>query len=602
MLSSLAPILVLFTAVVLTVALARRLRLPSLLAYLAVGAALGPHALSLFAESETVTHFAEFGVVFLMFSIGLEFSLGQLRAMHRMVFGLGGAQVGMMLAGTVLATMFYYGQDWRVGLAVGAACAMSSTAIVAKLLSERFELNTPSGKQTMGVLLFQDLAVVPLLILIPALDATGADLARQMGEALLIATGVLLAVGVLGPRLMNHWFGAVSRTRSEELFMLSVLWIVIVLAGVTAWAGLSLALGAFLAGVLISETVFRHQVESDIRPFRDVLLGLFFITIGMQLDIVFVLKNFAAVLLALVLFLCAKAGVMAIIGLVMRSPLDVTLRTAAQLAQAGEFGFVLLALAVERKLVPQDVFQVTMAAMLLSMFIAPFLINRAAIFSGQVSKGSWMNDAKALHEVAVEAMTISKHVILCGFGRSGQNVSTFLQREKIPFLALDLDEARIREAKLAGEHVVFGSAERREVLKAAGLSRARAVVISYADLASAERVVQLIRQIKPDLPIIVRAVDDRGVKRLKNLGASEVIPEVLEGSLMVAARTLSRLGVPEERTQAYLEEARNSRYAPLREQYGDAEEIRDGEAEGDGEGDAPFGATTDTETAADKSR
>ena len=571
MLQSLGPVLILFTAVVLTVALARRLHLPSILAYLAVGAALGPHALAVFAESETVTHFAEFGVVFLMFSIGLEFSLGQLRAMHRLVFGLGGAQVAMMMVGTVLSTVVMYGQDWRVGVAIGAACAMSSTAIVAKMLSERFELNTPSGQQTMGVLLFQDLAVVPLLILIPAMGASGGELLREMGQALLIAVVVLLAVGLLGPRLMNKWFGAVSRTRSEELFMLSVLWMVMVLSGVTALAGLSLALGAFLAGVLVSETVYRHQVESDIRPFRDVLLGLFFITIGMQLNLVFVVQHLPAVLLALILFICAKAGVIGVIGLVMKSPVDVTVRTAAQLAQAGEFGFVLLALAMERRLLPDDVFQVTMAAMLLSMFIAPFLIDYAAKFSGQVSKGSWMNDAKALHDVAVEAMAVSKHVILCGFGRSGQNVSAFLTREKIPFLALDLDEARIRDAKKAGEHVVFGSAERREVLKAAGLSRAKAVVITYADTASAERVVQLIRQLKPDLPIIVRAVDERSVERLKSLGATEVIPEVLEGSLMLAALTLNRMGVPAERTMSYLEEARASHYAPLRELYGEAE-------------------------------
>jgi len=571
MIPTLAPVLILFSAAVLAVALARSLKLPSLLAYLAAGAAVGPHALAVFAESKTITHLAEFGVVFLMFSIGLEFSLGQLRSMYRLVFGLGGAQVLSMMIGTSLITVYYYDQDWRVGTVVGAACAMSSTAIVAKLLSERFELNTPSGKQTMGVLLFQDLAVVPLLILIPALGASGSELAYQMGQAVLVGIVVLLLVGLVGPRLMQKLFGAISRTRSEELFMLSVLWIVMVLAGLTAWAGLSLALGAFLAGVLISETVYRHQVESDIRPFRDVLLGLFFITIGMQLDLAFVIGNLSGVLLALLLFICAKAGVIAVIGLVMRSPVDVTLRTAAQLAQAGEFGFVLLALAGERALLPPDVYQVTMAAMLLSMFIAPFLIEHAARFSERVTKGSWMNDAKALHDVAVEAMTVSKHVIICGFGRSGQNLSSFLARENISFLALDLDEARIRGAKLAGQHVVFGNAERREVIKAAGLSRARAVVITFPDTASAERVVQMIRLLRPELPLIVRAVDERGIERLKALGATEVIPEVLEGSLMMAARTLNRLGVPPERTQAYLEEARTAHYAPLRELYGDPE-------------------------------
>ena len=562
-------ILVLMTAVIVAVAVTRVLRLPSLLAYLSVGVALGPHGLAVFAEGPVVNHLAEFGVVFLMFSIGLEFSLSRLKAMHRLVFGLGAAQVGVTLFGTVAVTVIYYGQDWRVGIAVGAACAMSSTAIVAKLLSERFELHTHAGRQTMSVLLFQDLLMVPLLVIIPALAAPAGNLGATLGVAFLVALATLALVGLVGPRLMRTWFGAVARYRSDEFFMLSVLWIVVVLAGATAWAGLSLALGAFLAGVLISETVYRHQVEADIRPFRDVLLGLFFVTIGMQLDLGYMLGNLGGVVLALLLFIGAKAGIMLAIAAAVRNPPDVALRTAAQLAQAGEFGFVLLELGRSHDLVPPDVLQVTMAAMLLSMFIAPLLIDRAARLGGQLARSRWTHDAKVVHDIAVHSMSADKHVIVCGFGRAGQAIARFLTRESIPFIALDLDAERVRQASAAGDNVVFGNAERREVLTAAGLGRARAVVVTYSDIASSERVLHQVRQMREDIPVVVRAEDDSDFERLKTAGASEVIPEVLEGSLMLAAQTLAELGVPVERTMDHVRAARAERYASLREFYND---------------------------------
>lgn len=567
MLTPLSSVLLLLTLGVAFVALARALRLPSLLAYLSIGMLLGPHGLGLLVETEQTSDVAEFGVVFLMFSIGLEFSLSRLFSMRHLVFGLGGAQVLITLGGTVLVTLLVYDQDWRVGVAVGAACAMSSTAIVSKVLSERLELHSQAGRQTMAVLLFQDLAVVPLLILIPALGARS----EHLGEALSIAMGqaalVLVAMVLVGQRLVGRWFNAIARMKSAELSMLNVLWIVVGLSFLTFHAGLSMALGAFIGGMLIAETLYRHQVEADIRPFRDVFLGLFFVTIGMLLDLPYVLRNLPAVLLALVLLILAKAGVVLVLGLIKRNSPEVALRTAFQLAQGGEFGFVLLDLSQDNRLIPGDIFQVTMAAMLLSMFLAPLLIARAAHWGGRLSAREWQQRTTMVHQVAVRSMGIEDHVILCGFGRTGQSLGRFLDREQIPFIALDIDEARIHQAVEAGENVVFGNADRREILVAAGIDRARALVITYGDLPATERVLELVRDLRPQVPVIVRAHDDSQLEHLKTLGATEVIPEVLEGSLMLAAETLSHLGVPTERTMEQVREVRSHRYDTMRSFY-----------------------------------
>ncbi|HJW04793.1 MAG TPA: monovalent cation:proton antiporter-2 (CPA2) family protein [Azospira sp.] len=573
---SLLDVLVLLSLAVLFVVVARKLRLPSLLAYLAIGILVGPHGLEMVAESEEASHFAEFGVVFLMFSIGLEFSLTRLKAMHRLVFGLGAAQVGVTLVGTTAVTVMYYGQDWRIGLAVGAACAMSSTAIVSKMLSERLELHSQPGRQTMAVLLFQDLAVVPLLIVIPALSADARGMAGALSLALGQALLALLAMILVGQRVMRRWFDAVARQKSPELFMLNVLWVVVGLSTLTAWAGLSLALGAFIGGMLISETLYRHQVEADIRPFRDVLLGLFFVTIGMLLDVDYVVSHLGGVALALALLILAKGGIVMLLTRLLGNSLEVGIRTSIQLAQAGEFGFVLLELARDQKLLPPDVFQVTMAAMLLSMFVAPLLIARATRIGKHLSRSEWADRTRMIHEVASHSMGIEGHVILCGFGRTGQNIARFLDKENIPFIALDMDAGCIRQAVEAGENVVYGNADRREILTAAGVDRARAVVVTYADLPATEKVLHLMRELKPELPVIVRARDDAHLEQLKALGATEVIPEVLEGSLMLAAQTLTQLGIPVERALEQVREVRANRYTALRAFYrGESDRLRD---------------------------
>lgn len=565
--SPLFALLLLLTASVVTVGIVRRFRLPAMLAYLAVGAAMGFYDLKFSVHKHDIEFIAEFGIVFLMFSIGLEFSLTRLNTMRSLVFGFGAMQLLLTAIGTGLITWFGYQQDWRAGIAVGLAVAMSSTAIVAKMLSERFELHSRSGRQTMGVLLFQDLAVVPCLILLPALAQPEGDLARSLGIALGVAAAVLAVLIWVGQRFMRRVFDIVAHIRSTELFVLTVLWVVVTLAYITDLSGLSMALGAFVGGMLISETAYRHQVEADIRPFRDIFLGFFFITVGMMLDIGYVFSHFPLLLLALFLLVAGKGVVVLVISLLARSTLDVALRTAAQLAQAGEFGLVLIGLAREQKLIADDVFQITLTAMLLSMFIAPFLISQATRLSSRLAHGGWSHKAKVIHDIATSSIELDQHVILCGYGRSGKRVGEFLAAEGIPFIALELDPSHVKHSAAEGGKVVFGNADRAEVLKAAGIDRARAVVIAYPDVHSAARAVRQVRLFSPDIPVVVRAPDDSVVKCLKEAGATEVIPEVLEGSLMLAAETLSQLGVPVERAIARVREARTSRYASLRDFY-----------------------------------
>jgi CPA2 family monovalent cation:H+ antiporter-2 len=567
---NLLALLVLLTASVTAVSLARRFGLPAILAYLAVGIALGPHGLRVLAENERVQNFAEFGVVFLMFSIGLEFSLPRLKAMRSLVFGFGSAQMILTTAGAALATWLAFDQDWRGGLAVGLAVAMSSTAIVAKLLSERFELHSRAGRQSMGALLFQDLAVVPCLILLPALAHPAGDMVRAVALAFGQAVLVLALLVWAGQRLLRRLYDRIAARRSEELFVLATLWIVIGLAYATGAAGLSLALGAFVGGMLISETIYRHQVEADIRPFRDILLGLFFVTVGMMLDLGYVLAHLDRLLLAVLLLVLGKGLVVLAVAFAARNTVDVALRTAAQLAQAGEFGLVLIGLAADLRLIADEVFQLTLSAMLASMFVAPLLIERVARLGGQMAHGDWAHKARAIHDIAVAGFALDEHVIVCGYGRTGRNIGAILASENIPFLALDVDTQQLKMAVPAGSRVAFGNAGRKEVMQAAGLARARAVVIAYPDVHSAERVIRLVRATRPALPVIVRAPDESHVGQLKAAGATEVIPEMLEGSLMIAAETLAQVGIPVERAMIHVRALRAARYASLRNYYGGA--------------------------------
>ncbi|MEW6676485.1 MAG: cation:proton antiporter [Pseudomonadota bacterium] len=553
--------LILLAAGVFAVAGLKAMGMPALLGYVLIGIGLGPFLPKMDTHSPAA-HLAEFGVVFLMFSIGLEFSLSRLKTMRQAVFGLGGLQVVLtMFIVMVLGLML--GLPWEAGLALGGVLAMSSTAVMSKLLSERGELDSEPGRLILGVLLFQDLAVAPLIIFVPALAQSSG-----MGEAMLLATlKAILALTLilaLGQKVMRPWFQWVAQSKSSELFMLNVLLVTLGLAYITDQAGLSLALGAFLAGVLIAETEYRYQVESDIRPFRDVLMGLFFVSVGLMLDLQVVASHWGQVLGVLLLLILGKGVVIALLAGLFTQSWPVVARVGLGLAQAGEFGFVLLSLASGKGLVTGELHQTILAAMVLSMLAAPGLYLVSLRLARLLEGGTWMAQARGVHEIAARAFGIQKHVILCGYGRSGQSLARLLEMERVPFIALDDDPRRVQAAAQAGDPVVFGDATRTEVLMAAGVHRARAVVVSFAHTPSALQIIAAAHRLKPDAPVIVRTVDDSDLDLLRQKGAAEVVPEVMEGALMLASQTLLMAGLPLSRVLKRIRQTREARYGALR--------------------------------------
>lgn len=559
MVDTLPLILILLISSVVAVALFRAFRLPAMLAYFLVGLALGPHTFGLLPDNEASREFAEFGIVFLMFSIGLEFSLPQLYAMRKKVLGLGGAQALITLA-VIMGVAKLAGLNWSAAFVIGAALAMSSTAIVSKILAERIDLNSRHGRLSIGVLLFQDIAVVFVLVLIPALGAANASLLDVLGLAMLKAAAMLLFLFTVGKWLINPWFNLVASQRSRELFVMNVLMVTLLLAFATNMAGLSYALGAFIAGMLISETKYRYQVESDISPFRDILLGLFFISVGMLLNLQQIFSNIGLVLLILVAFILLKAVIVAIVVRFVKYETGIAIRTGIILAQAGEFGFVILALGVEQKLIGGQALQVVLAAALLSMVIAPILIQYNGRIARRLISSYTRNSSQVVQDIDDVGQHLHNHVIICGYGRSGQYLGRFLREENVPFVALDIDPTRVLEAAAAGENVMFGDAARRVVLEAAGGARAKVLVISYADNRAAMKILHIVQENYPQLPVIVRTVDDTHMEMLREAGAAEVVPEILEGSLMLASHALMLLGVPLSRVVKRIRLFREERY------------------------------------------
>ncbi len=574
MATTLELILLYLIAAVAGVVLCRLAKLPPMLGYLAVGVVIGPNATALAKDSVGVRHLAEFGVVFLMFVIGLEFNLPKLKSMRKLVFGLGLAQVLITISGVLLGHFVlawaYANTDtpwqltWQGAVVLAGAMAMSSTAIVVKMMADRLELESEHGRRVMGVLLFQDLAVVPLLVLIPALNSGGTNLVATLAWAALKAAMLLAVLLVGGQKVMRWWLTLVARRKSEELFILNLLLVTLGLAWLTEAAGLSLALGAFVAGMLIAETEYKHQVETDIRPFHDVLLGLFFITIGMKLDWRPVLDQWLLVLLLSLLPVIVKFALVTALARLFGTPSGTALRTGLYLAQAGEFGFVLLTLGAQSQLIEPQWISPVLASMVLSMLATPFLIAHSDRIVMRLSANDWLMQSVAMTTIAKRAINTEAHVIIAGYGRSGQNLAGILGAEHIPYMALDLDPDRVRQAAAAGQSVVFGDAARLQSLMAAGLARANAVVVSYHDTASALKILRLVQAHAPHVPVIVRTLDDTDLEKLQAAGATEVVPEAIEGSLMLASHALALVGVPMRRVIRVVQDQRDARYGLLR--------------------------------------
>jgi CPA2 family monovalent cation:H+ antiporter-2 len=560
-------LLILLAAAVAVVGVFQRLHVPSSLGYLLVGVVLGPYTPGPVIEGHQLRVLAEFGIVFLLFTIGLSFSLPQIHALRHHVLGLGTGQV-------VLTTAIVGLIAWLAGLppaaafVVGAVFAQSSTTIISKQLTEQGEDNSRHGRLGTALSVFQDVTAVPFVIVIPVLGmAAGVEaLTASLGWALAKAVLAFVLVFLAGRWLLRPLFHAAAASRSAELFTLTVLLVSLTAGWTTHRLGLSMAFGAFLAGMMLGETEFRHQIESAIRPFRDMLLGLFFVGIGMLFDLTSLPAVWHWALAGVLCLLLVKTVLVAALVKVSGSDALTAWRTGLLLAVGGEFGFALLAIAIEAGVIAQQLGQTALASVLLSMIVAPFLIR----YNYSIARRLVPREGPSTHEDLpragdAAAAGLNDHVIICGYGRIGQSVGHFLEEERIRFVALDLDASRVREAHLAGEPVFFGDAADRGILESVGIGKARLMVISHHDTSAALRVLQVARDLRPGLPVMVRTRDESQVDELRQAGAVEVIPETLEAAMMIAAHALLLLDVPLTRVVRRIQEQRGNHYRLLRE-------------------------------------
>lgn len=561
----LEDVLLLLAATIAVVVGLRRLRMPPIIGFLAVGMAVGPHALGWVETTETTGALAEFGVVFLLFTLGLEFSLPRLIATRGEVFGLGSLQVGATTAAAAAIAMAF-DVPLAVAVVLGGAVAMSSTAIVLQQLTHQGELNRTHGRLAFGTLLFQDLAVVPFLALAGVLASAEAAISTPLITfAILKAAVALVIVLAAGRWLLRPLFHEIAASGAPELFTFAVLFVATGAAWSTHAVGLSFALGAFLAGMMLAETEYRYQVEAGIRPFRDTLLGLFFVTIGMQLDVPGLIRHLPAVTAILAGMLLLKTLIVMLAARGFAGQWFKALRTGIVLSEGGEFGFALLTLILQNRLVGAEITQPLLAAITLSMVLSPFLIRHNKRIARLVLRESGPAQTElARIEAATQALASREHVILCGYGRVGQNIARVLEREGFEYLAMDLDPFRVRTAREAGDPVIYGDAADAHMLESVGLERASAVIVTFSDPERSLRIVEAVRRARAFVPLLVRTMDDTQLEELHAAGATEVVPETLESALTLVSHALLVLDVPMSRVLRTVGEIRRQRYRILR--------------------------------------
>jgi len=553
-------IVLLLTAVCVSIAF-HYVKIPSIIGYIVVGIMLGPQFLSWIENGPEIRGIAEFGIVFLLFTVGLDFSLSKLIAMRATVFGYGSLQVIISILITFLVGL-YFNMSIPSALIVGGIVAISSTAIALKQLSDQNELYSPHGNNALGILLLQDLAVIPFLMLIPSM---GLSLQTPIAAAILIAilkgVAIIFLILVLGQKILRPVLQKIASTQSIELFTLTILLISLSIAWLTHMMGLSLALGAFLAGIMLGETEFRHQITLEIRPFRDVLLGLFFITIGMQLNLQNINETWPWVLLLLTAILIFKPILIAILGILLRQNIQDTVRTGLVLAQGSEFSFAILLLAYQYQLLPADYTQVILAGLLLSMMLSPLLIR----YNGIIAKKLCPQKLTKSRPGTPSALTQlsekhQQHAIICGYGRVGQNIAKLLRQQDYYYTIIDLNPERTEEATLAGEDVIYGNASHHSILRAAGIRLAKALMVCVNDYPTTIQIVQEARQLSQKIPIVVRSYDDSNLSILQQAGATEVVPEVQETSLILGSHMLLWMGTPAVQVLQLIEQTRHDNY------------------------------------------
>ncbi|AXJ06154.1 sodium:proton antiporter [Pseudomonas fluorescens] len=565
-----ANLLIILASSLVMIALFRRLRLPPVLGYLCVGLMVGPKAFDWINESEHLPDLAELGVVFLLFSLGLEFSLSKMIALRQVVFRLGSQQVVIttVLLGSVLMLL---GMPATPALLLGAGLSLSSTAIVTKELSSLGEIFSSHGQNAVGVLLFQDVVAVLLLTLVPVF-AGSSDQAWYWALPLTLLKTVLLFFGLL---LASRWllprlFQEVAASRSAELFVLLALVIVLLTAWLTHLLGLSPALGAFLAGMLLGESHYRHQIEADIRPFRDILLGLFFVSIGMLIDLQLFASHSLLIVGMTLGLLVIKGLVVALLVKWRGSDSETAWRSGLALAQGGEFCFALMAQMQQTRLLPAELGALLLAATFCSMLLTPLLLRAAPRIAAALHRKP--NQEAQIEEISALNAGFDGHVVICGYGRVGQSIGRFMRNAGQTYVALDNDPVRIQEAATVERDVHYGDSTRGDLLTAVGLLRARLLVIAVDQADVALRVLKEARRLNPAVPILVRTRDDSQSAELKAAGASEVVPELLESSLMLGSHALILLGFPAHRVQEKVDQVRIDRYRLLHGFYPGADD------------------------------
>ncbi|MHC8301056.1 cation:proton antiporter [Pseudomonas sp. ZS1P83] len=565
-----ANLLIILASSLVVIALFQRLRLPPVLGYLCVGLMIGPTAFNWVNENEDLPDLAELGVVFLLFSLGLEFSLSKMLALRQVVFGLGSLQVlgsGILLG----ALLMLLGMPITPALLLGAGLSLSSTAIVSKELSSLGEIFSSHGQNAIAVLLFQDIVAVLLLTLVPVFAGSSDQawywaLPLTLGKTVVLFVGLLLASRWVLPRLFHE----VAAARSAELFVLLALVIVLLTAWLTHLLGLSPALGAFLAGMLLGESHYRHQIEADIRPFRDILLGVFFVSIGMLIDLQLFASHGLLILGLTLGLLLIKGSVVALLVKWRGSDGETAWRSGLALAQGGEFCFALMAQMQLNKLMPADLGGLLLAATFCSMLVTPLLLRAAPRIATRLHRKP--NEEAKLEEISALNAGLHSHVVICGYGRVGQSIGRFLRYEHQPYIALDSDPVRVQEAAVAESCVHFGDSRRGELLVAVGLERAILLVVAVDNTDIALLILKEARRFNPTVPILVRTRDDSQLAELKAAGASEVVPELLESSLMLASHALIMLGLPGQQVQDRVDQVRHDRYRLLHGFYPGADD------------------------------
>lgn len=574
-------LVVVIILIVICITIFKKLQIPTILSYITIGVLIGPHGIKLLHYDTQLIHIAEFGLVFLLFTIGLELPITKLFAMRYTLFLMGGCQVFLCTSIVAMVLLYFQLSSVPVALLVGIILALSSTAIVSKQLSEQNELHSNVGYTSFSMLIFQDLAAVPFLILVPVLSSTlGAGQSHLISYVLfmVLLKGIIVfgVITFIGHYILPSFFNLVARMHSNELFMFAVLMVSLSAALIAHVLNLSMAFGAFLAGIALGESRYRHQIEADIRPFRDILLGLFFITIGVMLRLDLVWHYWVLILYLVVIFVALKfAIIMLMTYLMSKRPLwNESIRVALILSHGGEFGFALLTLA-QKKPIFSDLFaQILLTVLVMSMIAGVFLIKNSYRIT-QIFNLFYKDNTKIPETTLMQNKeeTYNNHIIICGFGRVGRNLSKFLTEEKQKYIALDTNVDSILSSNLNGYTVFYGDATRTDVLELAGVLQARMAVVCIDNINVTEQIILAIRQINNKIPVLVRARDDSNYECLQNAGASEIIAETLEASMMLVMHVLMLLNIKPKRILAILEQARHNRYQILKDFFTKTEDV-----------------------------